>query len=338
MNRILVITGCCLIAALSLFSCGNKLGKKSGNSSVTDTLSALQNLNLLIEEEPKNPEHYFARAEYHFQDDSPISAVADCQKAIKLDSTKAKYYILLGDINFTINKPSETKASFLKALQVEPNNEDALLKFGEFNLYFENYDSMFIFVNKALRINQYNSKGYFLKGMAYTEMGDTVSAISSLQTCVEIDPDYFNAYMQLGTIFSKQRSPLAITYFQNAIDANPIKSEGYYGMAYYMQENGNPRGAINQYQLMLKVSPENPAALHNIGYIFLFDLNEKDSAIYYFDRTIKKDVRYVNAVYHRGYAYELKGNKDAAIIDYQGAIRIDANHELAKTGLKRLGK
>lgn len=338
MNRIIVIAGIILIGLMGLNSCGKKAPNFNADSSLNDTLTVLRNLDLLIEEDPNNAENYFARAQYHFQTESPASAVVDAQKAISLDSSKAEYYILLGDLNLILNKPLETRQCFLKALEVEPNNMEALMKFGEFNLYLQNYDSMFIYVNKALRIDKYNSKGYFLKGMAYSEMGDTAAAISSLQTCVEVDPDYFNAYMQLGTIFSDKRHPLAATYFKNAIDANPSKGEAYYGLAYFYQETGQPDEAINFYRAMLKLSPENPAALHNIGYIFLFDYNVKDSAIYYFDRAIRKDVRYANAIYHRGYAYELKGNKQAAKTDYEATLRVDSEHKLAELGLKRVSK
>lgn len=338
MNRFLTIIGILLLLGFGLQSCGGGSSKGENNNIGKDSLTGLQNLDLLIEEDPDNAELYFARAQYHFQAESPASAIVDCQKAISLDSTNVKYYILLGDLNFIIRKPTETKQSFEKALKLDPNNTEALMKYGEFKLYLQEYDTMFIYLNKALRIDKYNSKAYFLKGMAYSEMGDTTAAISSLQTCVEIDPEYFNAYMQLATIFSDRKSPLAITYFQNAIDVNPTKGEAYYGLAYYMQENGNPLGALQNYQIMLKISPENPATLHNIGYIHLFDLNQKDSAIVYFDRAIRKDVRYVNAIYHRGYAYELKGNKVAAKTDYEAVLRLKDDHKLSQAGLKRVSK
>lgn len=335
MNRFILILSGLLLGLMTWNACGNKT-KPEIKTGINDTLTGLHNLDLLIEENPNDPENYFARAQYHFQAENPMSAVADCQKAISLDSTKANYYILLGDLNFILRKMEETKICFKKAIDLEPDNVEALMKFGEFKLYLQDYDSMFLFVNRALRNDQYNSKGYFLKGIAYAEMGDTNSAVSSLQTCVEIDPEYFNAYMLLGTIFTAKRNPVSISYYQNAIDINPTKPEAYYGLAYYFQENGNPRGAINTYQSMLKVSPDNPSALHNIGYVYLFELNEKDSAIIYFDKAIRKDVRYLNAIYHRGYAYELKGNKVAAKTDYEAVLRMDENYRLAQSGLNRV--
>jgi len=333
------ITLCAAAAFMLLLvpaSCGN--GSKKTLNPMNDTLSTLRNLDLLIEEEPENPEHYFARAQYNMEAANPISAIADCQKAIKYDSTKAKYYILLGDLNMMIQKIEETKVCFTKALELEPNNMEALLKFAEFQLYIKDYEQMFSYVNRVLKENPYNSKGYFLKGIAYAEMRDTNTAITSLQTCVEIDPEYFDAFMLLGTIFSNQGNPLAVSYFSNAIQANPGRGEAYYGLAWFYQMHGRPRPAIDTYRNMLKISTRNAAAMHNIGYIYLFDLNIKDSAIHWFNDAIRADVRYADAIYHRGYAYELKGDKTAARMDYEATLRVKEDHELAKKGLARVGR
>jgi len=321
---------------LSAPSCGNKKGGQM--NPINDTLSTLRNLDLLIGEDPDNPENYFARAQYHFDAGNPASAIVDCQKAIRLDSTKAKYYLLLGDLNMMVRKPDETRVCLEKALELEPENTEALLKFGELQLYLKDYEQMFSYVNRALKKEPYNSKGYFLKGLAYAEMRDTNTAITSLQTCVEIDPEYFNAYMLLGTIFSDRNNPLAATYFQNAIQTNPGKGEAYYGLAYYYQMNNQPEAAIATYRNMLRVSSQNPAAMHNIGYIYLFDLNMKDSAISWFNDAIRADVRYADAIYHRGYAYELKGDKTAARMDYEAALRVKEDHEMAEKGLNRVGR
>lgn len=339
MKKILLYCTLCLSAAGLLLlpsSCGSK--KQGALNPLNDTLSTLRNLDLLIGEEPDNPEYYYARAQYHFETESPASAIADCQKAISLDSTQAKYYILLGDLNFIIRKPEETKLCFTKALELEPENSEALMKYGEFQLYLKDYEQMFTYVNRVLKKEPYNSKGYFLKGLAYAEMGDTLTAVSSLQTCVEIDPEYFDAFMLLGTIFSNQNNPLAVTYFQNAIQCNPNRGEAYYGLAWFYQMHGRPEPAISTYRNMLKVSSRNAAAMHNIGYIYLFDLNMKDSAIYWFSDAIRADVRYADAIYHRGYAYELKGDKTAARMDYEAALRVKDDHALARQGLNRIGK
>jgi tetratricopeptide (TPR) repeat protein len=322
--------------SLTISSCGD--GNKVSNPNVGDTLSVLSNLDLLIAEDADNPELYFQRAEYHLEKQNVFSGTADINKAIQLDSTKAKYFNLLSDFNFMTGRIPEVKTNLSNALRLEPENTDALLKYAEFQLYLQDYPLVFENVNKALRINQFLAKGYFLKGMAYTELKDTAMAVSSFQTCVEQDPEYYHAHMQLGLIFSAKNDPICVSYFNNAISVNPEKPEAHYALGYFYQEHGQYGEALMNYDNMLKVSPKNAAALYNKGYINLVYLENYDEAIQWFTEVIKVDPRYADAYYNRGRAYELKGNKSAARQDFENAIRVEPEHKLGTLGLNRLGK
>lgn len=337
-NRFVLLSfiGCTALFA-SLLSCGD--GKKGNepNANVGDTLGVLSNLDLLISENPNDPELYYQRAQYHLEEDNVFSGKVDVEKAIELDSTQAKYFTLLADFNLVMSKIPEVKTNLANALRLEPENTDALLKYGEFQLYLQDYTAVFENVNKALKINPYLAKGYFLKGMAYTEMEDTALAISSFQTCVEQDPEYYHAHMQLGLLFAAKHDPICINYFNNAIRVNPSKPEAYYALGFFYQEHGNYEEALQCYDNMLKVSPKNAAALYNKGYVNLVYLNRYDEAIEWFTQTVQVDPRYADAYYNRGYAYELKKNTAAARQDYQNAIRVQPEHKLATQGLKRVG-
>lgn len=325
-----------IFTSFMMSSCGNTNDDPKNN--VGDTLSVLSNLDLLIAEDPNNPELYFQRSQYHLEQDNVFSGKADIEKAIELDSTKAKYFVLASDFNLVMNKIPEVKTNLSNALRLEPKNTDALLKFAEFQLYLQDYPLVFENVNKALKENQYLAKGYFLKGMAYIEMKDTTMAISSFQTCVEQDPEYYHAHMLLGKIFAAKNEPICITYFNNAIRVNPEKPEAHYALGFYYQEHGGYDEAMQSYDNMLKVSPNNAAALFNKGYINLIYLQKYDEAIDWFTQVVKIDPRYADAYYNRGRAYELKGNKAAAKIDFENAIRVEPEHKLSAAGLKRVGK
>lgn len=315
-------------------ACGEK--KNTSQSQAGDTLGVLSNLDLLIEEDPNNPDLYFQRAQYHLEQQNVFSGTADIEKAIKLDSTQAKFYLLLADFNLMMNKIPEVKTNLNNALRLEPDNTEALLKFGEFQLYLQDYPLVFEHVNKSLKINPYQAKGYFIKGMAYIEMKDTLLAISSLQTCVEQDPEYYHAHMMLGQIFAAKNEPVCITYFNNAIRVNPEKPEAYYALGFYFQEHGQYEEALQSYDNMLVISPNNAAALYNKGYVNMVYLKKYDEAITWFTKAIQTDPRYADAYYNRGRCYELKGNKAAAKQDFQNALRVQPGHELSEKGLGRV--
>lgn len=323
------------VLAILFASCGFFNSSKN-EKKASDTLGVLENLDLLIEENPNNPDYYYQRAQYHLEKENVFSGKNDIQKAIKLDSTQSDYYLLLSEFNYLMKEVSVAKMNLEKALIKNPKNINAMLKYAELQLYLKDYPKVFDNVNNALKLDAYNAKGYFIKGMAYKETGDTNLAISSFQTCVEQDADYFNAHMQLGLLFAGRKNPICVTYYNNAIKANPTMPEVYYALGYFYQENGNYQDALINYDKMLEVSPNNAAALYNKGYIHLVFLKNPDEAIPFFTEAIKAEPKYSEAYYNRGYAYELKNNREAAKADYQNALSIKPENDLAAKGLKRL--
>jgi tetratricopeptide (TPR) repeat protein len=144
--------------------------------------------------------------------------------------------------------------------------------------------------------------------------------------------------MMLGNIFAERHDRIAINYYNNAIRVNPEMAEAHYALGFFLQEHGNPKGAIKVYDDLLAVDPGNVPAMHNMAYIFLFYLSSPLDAVPWFTKALNNDSTFFLAAYHRGYANEMLGNKDEAIHDYKHALRMYPEMELAQQGLKRLGK
>jgi Flp pilus assembly protein TadD len=61
-----------------------------------------------------------------------------------------------------------------------------------------------------------------------------------------------------------------------------------------------------------------------------------NDAITAFNRALQIDPQYTEALYGRGYAYELSGNLDSAKMDYLKVMKIKTNDDLAKQGMNRI--
>jgi tetratricopeptide (TPR) repeat protein len=333
MNRVIA----CLVILLTIASCGQKK-KIDTDANPKDSLSTSLNLiNDQIKNDPDNPNLLFERSKLYYNQKLVDKASEDINRAITLDSTKANFYLHQSDVFYAMHKIAEAKKAILKSLQLDPKSREANAKMGELQYYLKDYENAFKYLDEALRIDPYYAKAYFIKGLCFKENGDTGLAISSFRTCIEQDPDYFHAYMQLGDIFSQQHNPIAIDYYTNAINVNGSQVEAYYGLAYFYQEHGNPEEAIAVYDDLLKVDPRNAPAKHNIGYTYLFKLNDPGKSINWFTEAILDDQALVNAYYHRGYAYEKLGKKELAIKDYKKSLELEPEFELAKERLKKLG-
>lgn len=324
-----------LLAVLA--SCGHKKNTPTDPNPKDSLVTSLNLINDQIKNDPDNPNLLYERSKIYYNQKMVDKALEDINKAVSLDSTKAPFFLHQSDVYYALNKISEAKKAIEKSLKLDPKSREANVKMGELQYYLKDYGNAFKYLDDALRIDPYYAKAYFIKGLCFKENGDTSLAVSSFRTCVEQDPDYFHAYMQLGDIMAKQNNPLAIDYYSNAIRVNGSMVEAFYGLAYFYQEHGQPEEAIEVYEDLLKVDPRNAPAKHNIGYTYLFKLNEPGKSISYFTDAILDDQKLVNAFYHRGYAYEKLGNKDLAIKDYKKSLALDPEFDLARQRLKKLG-
>jgi tetratricopeptide (TPR) repeat protein len=324
-----------------IFSCGNgdDVHVSAGNdSSVVDTAAlGLAQLNQKILSEPNNPDLYHQRAKYHFEKMGDTqSALADMSRALKIDSTKAPYFLTLSDLYFTVNKTGNAKAALEKALQVDEKNIDAMLKLAELHLYVRKHQESIDYINMALKVDQYNAKAYFMKGMNYKEIGDTAKAVSSMETAVEQDPQYYAAYIQLGILYAAQKNPLAESYYNNAIRVQPRSIEAIYNKAKFYQDMQNWNAAIQTYTELLKIDPGYKYAHFNLGVIHLVNLKTYEEALKHFNNAISSDPEYTEAYYGRGTAYQSMGDVAKAAADYKMALQIDPQYRPALEAMKSL--
>lgn len=282
-----------------------------------------------------DPDVWYKRARYFYENQQAQQGLSDIREAIRIDSMVADFRVLYADLLYATGKVDSAAKEIETAIRIDPKNVNALVKMGELKYYLQDYVAMFKYLDEALMINKNIAKVYFIKGMAFKEQDRKDLAISSFQTTVEQDPDYYHAYIQLGILYGEQGNPLALDYYRNAIEVNPNMVEGYYNMGYFLQQEGRLEDAIRVYNDLLRVHPDNGPALHNIGYIYLFLENNPEAALPWFSKAIQADPEMVNAYFHRGLCYEKLGNKSAAKTDFENALKLAPDFDLAK---KKLGK
>ena len=306
-------------------SCGVDIKKKEDISENAPEISVL---NERIKNDPNQAELYHQRAKYYLEKKDFSSAQNDMVRALALDSNNAGYYLTLSDIYFAANKTGKAKESLEKSIGLDEKNIDALLKLAELYFYVQKNQSSIEFIDKVLLLDQYNSKAYFLKGMNFKETGDTTKAISSMQTAVEQDPEYYSAYIQLGILYASQKNNLALDYYNNALRINSGSIEAYYNKGKFYQDLHQWDKAIATYEELLLVDADYKFALYNLGIIYLVHFKKNDKALQYFDRAIIADPEYSQAYYARGVCYETIGNNIKASEDIKMAKKINPSLQI----------
>jgi Flp pilus assembly protein TadD len=260
----------------------------------------------------------------------------DLFKAIKLNPSESKYYVAQGDAYLLVGNPRSCRSALEQAISVNNKDTEAYLKLAELSLYFKDYEQVFMQLEKATEIEPGNAKAYFIRAFALKEKGDTASAVKSFQKAIDLKQDYFDAYIQLGMLYTVKKSKLALDYLNNAASLRPESIEPMYFKGLYYQETDQLNEAMAEYNKILKVEPGNKFAQFNLGYIHMYYLKVFGEAAKYFSRAVEIDPSYVEAWYNRGYSYELGGDVTRARSDYNKALELKPGYPLPMAGLKRL--
>lgn len=304
---------------------------EAGNDSV------LLAFNERIRKNPNDPEIYHERALYYFEKKNDVEAAfADMRRVFTIDTVTSKYFVTLADLYLAKGLSGNVKASLNKAIEIDPKNIIAYTKLAELNLYIKDYNACLKAADNVLKIDIYNPRAYFIKGMAFKELGDTAKAISSFQTVVEQDPEYYHAYMQLGLLYSAIKNPIALDYLNNALNLQPQSIEAYYAIAMFLQETGNINKAIETYNTILKIDSTYNDAHFNLGYIAMVMQNDMVKAIKHFTDNIRFHPNNYEAYYMRGLCYERIKDKTAAERDYREALRLYPQYDNAAIALGNL--
>ena len=298
---------------------------------------ALLELEQRIISDASNPALYAERAALYLAYDSTRQAENDLLRSIALDSMNAEYHLRLGEVYYLSLQLDKALARFERTIELDDKNTEARLKLAEMQLVLRQYARSMDMVNDALRIDPYVAHGYYLKGWIHKEIGDTTLSISSFRTAVEQDPTDYNAYVQLGLLHAARRDPLALEYYNTALELRPSSVEALYDKGMYCQENGMDSLALSCYAAIMELAPNNALAWYNSGFVRMEHLADLAQAKADFTKAFALRPSYHQAIYNRGVANERLGALDSAAVDYTRALSIAPDYDPAAEGLSRLG-
>ncbi len=325
-----------LVLASCMFSCGFNSDKTNANRDTEDQKDPIEQLSAEIIDDPNDPNLYVKRAMAYRNNKMMQLAIRDSERAIAIDSTVSYFHTVRGELQFQSGELREARLSLEKAITLDDTNTDALLKLAETNFLLRRYEEALGYTNDALRVDDKLAQGYFIKGFVYKELGDTALAISSFQTATEVNPDHYEAYMELGNLSAYQGNPLALEYFNTALGIKPKSAEALYSLGMYLQAGAQYDKALETYQRLINVDPDNFLGYYNTGYLYLTEYGKYETALAYFDTVLTIDPSYMDARYNQGVCHEEMNEPEQAIAIYRDVLEVSPDYTLAAKGLERL--
>jgi tetratricopeptide (TPR) repeat protein len=334
MNRYL--SAFVLLSLIVFSNSCDKLSSKNKDLASDTTLSLItREWSKKINEFPENDEYRQARALSLVKDARYQYAIEDIDKAIALKPAKTEYYLDKGDILFAWGKTKEALETFKSTLEKFPKNEDVLFKTAQFQLFVKEYPAAIQHFKQLLTINNARPDGYFFLGTVYKEMNDTNTALTQYLNAIVADPEYYNAYIQLGMIYSERNDSAGIIYFSNAIKIDEFSDEAYYSRGFLYQKLGNYGAAVKDYRKTTNLNPTHKFAYYNTGNINAI-LGNYEKALDQFNTAITFAPDFENAYNRIGQILEIQGRFKEAKENYEKCLQFDPNFKLAKEGLIRV--
>lgn len=329
-------------ALLMAASCGETGHQEATTAAATPgTDSTLAALHARISADPGNFNNYLERARYLAGIDNFTDAFRDVERALQIDSTQAAIYIVKGELHWLLQDVRSAYDTYKKCAAIQPDDAACLLKKSAIDITLGNYEMALSQINHALRQNELNPEPYYLKGRLYKEAGDTTLSASSYQTAIELDPNYYDAYIEVGLLYHEKKHDLAEEYFTAAIDVKPKSIEAWYNKAMFLQETGfRDKARYDEarecYRQILGIDPKFAPAWFNQGYIDLEYQKDYARATEAFSRAVELNPGYYQAYYNRGLALEIQGKNREAEADYRKALSIQPDYTDAALALGRV--
>ena len=331
-----------LMSILMFSSCSENTSQKNNNVSASDVVSVDKSDVEIVSESIKldslNADLYVQRARINLTDEKISLAIRDINSALSLDKKNIDALLVLADIYYALGDEDNILLTLNKACEYAPLDVRPIIKLSELSFLQGNFRMAGAYVDKALEMDKYNPKAYYMRGMLAMSANDTVAALKNFMTSRMQQSDFVDPIIQIAHIYMAQNDTLAKVFFKEAITVSPDNYYLTYDYAMYLQENGYPEEALAYYDSLLEIMPDNTDFNFNKGYVYLVYLGENEKALECFNRVLQIDPTSVNAMFNKGRTYEQMGDYINAKSIYLQILRNNPDYQLAIDAVNRISE
>ncbi|MFN4915588.1 MAG: tetratricopeptide repeat protein [Sphingomonadales bacterium] len=322
--------------ALALFvSCKQDVPGRYISESDTSFSKDIRDVSAKINQDPFNADLYYKRGNAFYYQKKLNDAILDFETAVKLDSNNALYHFRLGETCLLKDSanPIQTMFHLKKATVLKKDFYEAEFALAKLLLYRQDYGQAIKAFEKLESQPEYADKAIFFKGMGYKEQKDTLRAMQHFEKVLQLNPQHYDAVMQIASMYLLRDNDLALQYYDRALAINETSDEAYYGKGFFLQQRGEYDKATAMYDKARLINPAHKLALYNTAFIAMVK-SQFPKCLELCNAYILLEEKNANAYAMRGTANEKMGNKKAALQDYNAALAIDPKNLPAATGKK----
>ena len=288
-----------------------------------------------IKENPGESELYFRRAVLLNGNQQPAPALADFQKAWSLDKQE-KYAIGIGNIWLT-SRPDSAAIFAEQALKELP--ESLFLKLLLARAYEgdKKMDESIRVLDQILAEYPKQVNAYILKAEILQGMDDRKGATQELEKAYGLLPGNRQLAEELAYEYAETKNPRALVLADSLIkdDSSNQFVAPLYIKGNYFANTGNKKAAIEWFDKTIQRDHRYLNAYIEKGKL-LFEDNQADQAFAVFKLANTIAPAFADAWYWMGRCQEKKGEKEEAKQNYKKAFSLDQSFVEAKEAAERI--
>lgn len=291
-----------LFIALSalLYACGQDNRERSKipptpfqTESIQNTAS-LEALTDAIRRNPSLAENYYKRAIVLNKMGESQKALEDINRADRLKQNTGKYLFIKALILRDMKQNREAFAFAQSAEILNVDTPELYTLLGDLSQQRNDLKNAEQYLAKSLQLAPYDGETFFYQGTLAARKGDTLTALLKMNRAIEMKPSLKLAYSSLTEVLRNR------ALYDSALAVN--------------------NSALVQF-------PKNSEFLVDRGLVFN-KFGRLDSALIYFNKAIKMDVKRSDAILYSASVYFRRKNYDKALELYEKVL--DANPETPK--------
>ncbi|MBR5203192.1 MAG: tetratricopeptide repeat protein, partial [Clostridia bacterium] len=335
---------CLILMSILMFSsCSENISKNNNVNGSVDNVASVDKSDVDVVSEAilsdsLNADLYVQRARLNLANEKISNAIRDINSALSLDKKNIEALLVLADIYYALGDEDNILLTLNKASEYAPLDTRPIIKLSELSFLQGNFRMAEAYVDKALEMDRYNPKAYYMRGMIAMSANDTVEAMKNFMTSRMQQSDFVDPLIQIAHIYMAKNDTLAKSFFKEAMLVAPNNYYLVYDYAMYLQENGFPEEALSYYDSLLKIMPNNTDFNFNKGYVYLVYLGENEKALECFDKVLQIDPNSVNALFNKGRTYEQMGDYINAKSIYLQILRNNPDYQLAIDAVNRISE
>jgi tetratricopeptide (TPR) repeat protein len=238
----------CLTA---LYACNNNHDKQNQEKTTNPYPSYITGLLKEIDRFPDSAELRVQLVDTMDSLNLTKDAISQIDSLIKRDPGNYGVWFRKGELAIKMTDTVLAIQSFSTAAKIY-SNPDVLLTIA--NLYAAQKNKLVLELCNSIIAQKpdrtYIAHSYYIMGLYFGNTGNTKNAIDNFNNCIQNNYFYIDAYMEIGWIyFDQQKYDKARGVFETAVAIKPTEAAPHYWQAKCLEKLGQPKEALNAYQL-----------------------------------------------------------------------------------------